>query len=123
MTNGIEPVGGMVELKSFPDSLVCLVGVEVFEAEPAPILGGFREVADRIAQAPDTSDDGDGTLSHGVHLVESAGFHSGGHEEKIGAGIELVCEAFVVFQDSFESAGVLGIEVSELVVEIGFPGA
>jgi hypothetical protein len=46
--------------------------------------------ADRVVEPADAANDRHGPISEAVHLVEAAWLIGGGHEEHIGAGLDLV---------------------------------
>jgi hypothetical protein len=72
---------------------------------------------DGIGETAGASDDGEGSVAHGVHLDESAGFEEAGHEAEVGASEDTVCEGLVEEEAGLDVIGVLFHEGAEAVFE------
>ncbi len=62
-------------------------------------------IDDGVGQAADRPHDGRGAVAHAVHLVEAAGFEAGGHQEGVGAGLDLMGQFFTVADVHGNAAG------------------
>src|SRR6185312_2033467 len=64
--------------------------------EPYAIAAGIAEVDDGVVQTAGVPDHRDGAIPECVHLVQTARFHPGRHQDKIGARVNLVAERLII---------------------------
>ena len=76
-----------------------------------------------VLEAAGLPDHGDGTIAHGDHLAQAAGFGQGGHKEEVGAAVDGGGERGGILKPGGEAAGVLCLGMAEGLFKIPFAGA
>ena len=65
-----------------------------------------QNIHHRVVEAACRMDNGNGTIAETVHLVETAGFISGRHQEEIGAGFNAMGKGFIEFDANLDPFGI-----------------
>ena len=81
-------------------------GVVAVEGKAVAVAGEDVVGLHGVLEAAGLPDNGNGAVVHGVELGEAAGLEAGGHQQRVGAGIDPVGSCLVILDAGAEGAAV-----------------